>query len=206
MFNNNPSAPAGWTGPSNAFIPAKSSPNDLLIFSLSLPLRQRLISNLNAFSQLLHGKPTSKIESDELTTESQRLVVQLMRLRVRSNEERLMARINENAVKVPVYSSMPGVTNTTSSMPAPFGTHLVCEISWSERERIINRLVANLSLAIVNKTQLTEASKNDLLRENDEMTRTLSSLPTRSTNEPIDTETLGDSLGEWSGFSLNSAH
>lgn len=166
-----------------------------------------MINNLNAFSQLLHGKPTSK--SDALTSENHRLVIQLMSLRIRSNEERLLARINESEKPTYTVSGQSAkaalanvfATNTSAGNPsaAPFGTRLVSEITWGQREKIISNLVANFNLAILNKAHLTDACKMDLLRENDELVRVLSTLPTRPTTEPVDqpVDTLYDSLGEW---------
>ena len=212
MFSNtHPSAPTAspsWPNTTSlpGFLPsaAKSNPKDLLVLNLSLAVRQRLIDNLNGFSQLLHGKLFSKNESDELTKENQALVIQLMNLKVRSNEEKLLARINENGEKPAFHQTIGGpganvmITTSTSKPPGQnFGTWLVSELAWSKRERIISSLVANFNLAILNKTHLTHECKMDLLRENDELVRLLSTLPTAPALQSTEkSETVGSS-GKW---------
>lgn len=184
MFSSLPSAPVASPNWSTADLkPVK--PRDRLIFNLSLTLRQKVTDHLNSFSQLLHGKQVSKRETDELTKESQSLVVQLMSLRVRSDEEKLLAKINREE----------GIRNATSMFVPNFSTRLVSELTWSNRERIVNGLVTNFTLGILNKAYLTEGCKIDLLRENDELVRLLSTLPTEPTSQPADKleETLSSS-------------
>ena len=190
MFvSHHPSAPDGQpnnmpTWPRPAFRPPK--PQDLLVLNLSLALRQRVIDNLNSFSRLLHGTPLSKSESDELASSCHNLAAQLMSLRVRSSEERLQARINEEQPTFAVSGQSARVLITSKAANNPFNTRMASELTWPNRERIISNLVANFNLVIHNKASLTHEFKTDLLRENDELVRVLSALHTVPTLEPDD--------------------
>ena len=203
MFvSHHPSAPDGQTSnmqtwPRPAFRPPK--PQELLVLNLSLALRQRVIDNLNSFSQLLHGKPLSESESDELTSSCHSLAAQLMSLRVRSIEEKLQARINEEQPTFTVSGQSAKVLITSKATNNPFNTRMVSELTWPNRERIISNLVANFNLVIHNKALLTHEFKTDLIRENDELSRLLSALPTVQTLEPDDkpTESVSSGKMQW---------